>query len=223
MGGALELVGAPTLNLDDIARAHDDMEHNRVAARQVVRTGVDGDRARPHGSSPAANLPFPDPTTAPGPTMHATRTLLPALLLLAACGEDANGPCLAPDEVAQLSELEFEGITDTPGEWRIIVEEAECSFHLPYDGDLLDCTEPDGAGIPLGAPQLHFTDDGRAFEAVTFTETLYVIDMIVQWQGAELVRETLHPNDHIDHDACGAVIGRFTLDEVTVPEGPSKP
>jgi NADPH:quinone reductase len=29
--------------LDDIARAHDDMEHNRVAARQVVRTGVAGD------------------------------------------------------------------------------------------------------------------------------------------------------------------------------------
>jgi NADPH:quinone reductase-like Zn-dependent oxidoreductase len=29
--------------MDDIARAHDDMEHNRVAARQVVRTGVAGD------------------------------------------------------------------------------------------------------------------------------------------------------------------------------------
>jgi NADPH:quinone reductase-like Zn-dependent oxidoreductase len=30
-------------DLDDIARAHDDMEHNRAAARQVVRTGVTGD------------------------------------------------------------------------------------------------------------------------------------------------------------------------------------
>ena len=29
--------------LDEIAQAHDDMEHNRVAARQVVRTGVAGD------------------------------------------------------------------------------------------------------------------------------------------------------------------------------------
>lgn len=37
--GALELVGAPTLyDMEDIARAHEEMEHNRVAAKQVVLT-----------------------------------------------------------------------------------------------------------------------------------------------------------------------------------------